>query len=608
MATRGKRATSQKRQARETEKESDMEVQDIMLAEKVEEKIPTPEPQANKEEITLASLMEFMKKGHEQFEKKFEENRNLFEKKFKDSQEESKKMSENNHEELRKMSEKFDDSREELNKKLDSNQEELYHKIEENKVELQTSLQAQFEVHKEEICQQLNANNENWKFTQIEIQTVREEVQARIEDIEEQTTHKVEALRRENTEEREYVNGRITIINKDIGHINELIDHNKHNIDGIKKHDLAQMKEELEMIRNRPMHVTTGVMADNRETINYKNYKRNPMEFLARLNEYLQKQGETRWVSIRGLLDESFKEITDNWWTVTRHEINTYEEFQTHFKNKYWSESTQNIIRDNLCNGHYDPNRGQSPTAYFLGKVSLARNLEPRIPEECLVTKLSYHYDEGISRARLYGQINTIRAMEALLENYEHESYYRRNRKPRDYPTSNPNTIPINRENTRTNNRNNYNLGPRNMDNRNNNNYGNNNSRYNNNNNNYNNSYPNGRNDRNNNAAPQNNAYQRNGQYNDNRNYRPAVNFVQGRRTYRGRRNSWTHYENERYYNDRRRDSQGNNRRSRSNEDRRDSRSIEHIFVRHEGRENNENQELSPAIIQQNNPLNEQRQ
>ena len=73
--------------------------------------------------------------------------------------------------------------------------------------------------------------------------------------------------------------------------------------------------------------------------------------------------------------------------------------------------------------------RDRSPTAYFLGKVCIARHLEPRIPEECLVTKISYHFEEGITRARQCGQVKTIGAMEALLESYEREDYYRRSRR-----------------------------------------------------------------------------------------------------------------------------------------------------------------------------------
>ena len=72
-----------------------------------------------------------------------------------------------------------------------------------------------------------------------------------------------------------------------------------------------------------------------------------------------------------------------------------------------------------------------------MGKVCVAQNLEPRIPEECLVTKLAYHFEDGISQARLYGQIKTVGAMEALLGNYEQEGYYRNSRQQYDRPNTN---------------------------------------------------------------------------------------------------------------------------------------------------------------------------
>ena len=106
----------------------------------------------------------------------------------------------------------------------------------------------------------------------------------------------------------------------------------------------------------------------------------------------------------------------------------SYAEFKELFKAKYWSESTQNIVRDNICYERYESNRGTTLIAYFLGKVCLARNVEPRIPEESLVTKLLFHYEGSIARARLSGQVKTIQAMAALLDGYEHEGYYRRSR------------------------------------------------------------------------------------------------------------------------------------------------------------------------------------
>ena len=125
---------------------------------------------------------------------------------------------------------------------------------------------------------------------------------------------------------------------------------------------------------------------------------------------------------------DRFKDTHDNWWMATRHDIQSYPEFKRQFKVKFWSEATQNIVRDDLCHGRYEPCTGQTPSAYFLGKVCLARNLEPRIPDECLVTKLALHYREEIKQARLCGQIKTIPDMEKLLDNAEQEAYYLQSR------------------------------------------------------------------------------------------------------------------------------------------------------------------------------------
>ena len=72
--------------------------------------------------------------------------------------------------------------------------------------------------------------------------------------------------------------------------------------------------------------------------------------------------------------------------------------------------------------------KGHTLTPYFLGKVCLARNLEPKIPEESLVIQLGYHYEDAIQRARRQGQIKTIQGTANLLEDHENDRQYRRNR------------------------------------------------------------------------------------------------------------------------------------------------------------------------------------
>ena len=94
-------------------------------------------------------------------------------------------------------------------------------------------------------------------------------------------------------------------------------------------------------------------------------------------------------------------------------------------RHNFWSESTQNVVRNDISNGRYESQSGQTLTSYFLGKVCLARNLEPRIPEESLVIQLSYHYEDAIQKARKCSQVKTIQGMASLLEDHEHEGQYR---------------------------------------------------------------------------------------------------------------------------------------------------------------------------------------
>ena len=129
---------------------------------------------------------------------------------------------------------------------------------------------------------------------------------------------------------------------------------NREKIEELRQREIVQMREEIEVIRNRPIQGQYIQPTDNRDAINFKNYRKNPIEFLARVDENLARIRETRWNIIRSLIDEYFKEIYDNWWTATRHEVNNYDEFKTQFRAKYWSEATQNVVRDHICHGKYD--------------------------------------------------------------------------------------------------------------------------------------------------------------------------------------------------------------------------------------------------------------
>ena len=130
---------------------------------------------------------------------------------------------------------------------------------------------------------------------------------------------------------------RIEDINANMNNVKGQVINNKEKIEEIHQRELVNIREELEMIRSRPFSISNVQPTDNREVINFKNYKKNPMEFLERIEENIARHRETRWTSIRSILDEHFKNINDNWWTTTRHDIQDYQEFKTLFKAKYLS-------------------------------------------------------------------------------------------------------------------------------------------------------------------------------------------------------------------------------------------------------------------------------
>ena len=88
---------------------------------------------------------------------------------------------------------------------------------------------------------------------------------------------------------------------------------------------VRQSQEEMEAIRNRPTNFTNIPINENREWLNFRQYKRKPMEFLARVEEYMTKHRSNRQSNNRELLDESFREMTDNWWMANRSEITDYQ-------------------------------------------------------------------------------------------------------------------------------------------------------------------------------------------------------------------------------------------------------------------------------------------
>ena len=155
-----------------------------------------------------------------------------------------------------------------------------------------------------------------------------EEVNTKFTNIEEYSRKKMEENRRETQEG-------LGKVRNQVAERCDGMEEAMTNITG----QVRQSQEEMEVMRNRPNNFTGIPINENREWLNFRQYKRKPMEFLARIEEYFAKHRGSRWNNNREILDESFREMTDNWWMANRSENADYQQFRNLFKAKYWSET-----------------------------------------------------------------------------------------------------------------------------------------------------------------------------------------------------------------------------------------------------------------------------
>ena len=149
---------------------------------------------------------------------------------------------------------------------------------------------------------------------------------------------------KKNKEIQTDVSERVERVYTNLNKVDGQIQENREKIQGISQRE-RQMQEELDALREKPCNNTHIITSENWELINFRSYRRNPMEFLKRVEELIEKNREMRWTTVRSLIDEMFRDTHDNWWTATRPEINSTQEFKTQFRintglspPKTWSE------------------------------------------------------------------------------------------------------------------------------------------------------------------------------------------------------------------------------------------------------------------------------
>ena len=203
----------------------------------------------------------------------------------------------------------------------------------------------------------------NLKLVQTEI-----DINRRISDVEKTQSAQIGMIAQEQTEMKvaqSTLNEKCEEVSGKVDAIKQQVNDDKTQLTERQRRELDDIRDEMLRLRTIPNILSGLSRLEGRDQIEFRTNSKNPLEFLERIEEVIHRNRESRWSIIKGMLDESFKNAFDNWWTATRHEVGSYDTFKTAFKQKYWSEATQNIIIDVITNGKFDVNGRQSMTTYF---------------------------------------------------------------------------------------------------------------------------------------------------------------------------------------------------------------------------------------------------
>ena len=126
--------------------------------------------------------------------------------------------------------------------------------------------------------------------TKEELIGLKEELTTRINNMEINNKISVTEVQAETQEKLDEVQiniaGRIEIVNNEITQIKTQVDQNKGTVENIQNQELINIKESIENLQNRPMYLAHHIAPDQKENINFKIYRGNPIEFLGRIDEW----------------------------------------------------------------------------------------------------------------------------------------------------------------------------------------------------------------------------------------------------------------------------------------------------------------------------------
>ena len=201
------------------------------------------------------------------------------------------------------------------------------------------------------------------------------------------------------------------------------------------------MRDELSLVKNQNVNNATERIFMTRdtnneielETFSSENRRIHPMQFLNRTREFNRFNSSSWEVKLLKIL-KCFKGSAEIWAEVHNVEWGSFEDFEVAFRNKYWSEEDQEILRSKIMGSGNFGRMNNHLTIYVMNIYNEAKYLEPPLPFRSFVRHVSKHLPREVQITLMTKEITNISELENMLDvlqnigavSYTHLDVYKR--------------------------------------------------------------------------------------------------------------------------------------------------------------------------------------
>ena len=139
------------------------------------------------------------------------------------------------------------------------------------------------------------------------------------------------------------------------------------------------------------------------------------MQFLNRVREFNRFNSSSWEIKLLKIL-KCFKGSSEIWAEVHNTEWSSYEKFEVAFRNKYWSEEDQEILRSKIMATGNFSRINNHLNIYVMKIFNEAKYLEPPLPFRSFVRHISKHLPREVQITLMTREIGDINELENMLD------------------------------------------------------------------------------------------------------------------------------------------------------------------------------------------------